>query len=95
MWHGSNRSKVGSMVKKGRTFEKLRVIPTQMYYNVENVRTSDDAVVTVRVSPSVHKLRVCVQRPFVCCALAHILVLCTSHASSGNVALELALLRVS
>ena len=44
-WHGSNRSKLGHMTKKARQFQRLRVIPTQMYYNVENVRTSDDAVV--------------------------------------------------
>jgi hypothetical protein len=29
-WHGSNRNHQGQMIKKGRRFEKLRVIPTQV-----------------------------------------------------------------
>ena len=34
---------------RGLCFTKLRVIPDQMYFDVEDVRTNDDALITVRL----------------------------------------------
>ena len=48
-WHGAdphdNRRKQPSALR----FDKLRVIPDQMYYDVECVRTADDALLTVKL----------------------------------------------
>ena len=49
VWHGTDpknktRKKPGIL-----KFNKLRVIPDQFYFNVEDVRTKDDAVLTVKL----------------------------------------------
>jgi regulator of protease activity HflC (stomatin/prohibitin superfamily) len=46
-WHGDNGK--GRKVPGALQFEKLRVVPDQMYFDVEGVRTSDEALITVRV----------------------------------------------
>jgi hypothetical protein len=46
-WHGDNGK--GQKVPRALRFEKLRVIPDQMYFDVEGVRTSDEALMTVRL----------------------------------------------
>lgn len=46
-WHGDNGK--GRKVPRALQFEKLRVIPDQMYFDVEGVRTADEALITVRV----------------------------------------------
>eukprot|EP00931_Biecheleriopsis_adriatica_P105690 TRINITY_DN80235_c0_g1_i1.p1 TRINITY_DN80235_c0_g1~~TRINITY_DN80235_c0_g1_i1.p1 ORF type:complete len:487 (+),score=102.24 TRINITY_DN80235_c0_g1_i1:62-1462(+) len=51
-WHGSvsnDPDRNGRKVKGAITFTKLRVCPEQTYFDVENVRTKDDALVTVKV----------------------------------------------
>lgn len=51
-WHGSvsnEEAATGRKVKNGIKFKKLRVCPEQTYFDVENVRTKDDALVTVKV----------------------------------------------
>ncbi|GAA5496978.1 hypothetical protein Rhal01_03166 [Rubritalea halochordaticola] len=49
-WHGAkpgekDARKYPSMLQ----FQKLRVIPDQMYFDIENVRTTDEALITVKV----------------------------------------------
>lgn len=48
-WHGADpadrRRKLPSVLQ----FDKLRVIPDQMYFDVEGVRTADDALLTVKL----------------------------------------------
>lgn len=46
-WHGDNGK--GQKVPRALQFTKLRVIPDQMYFDVEGVRTADEALITVRV----------------------------------------------
>jgi hypothetical protein len=46
-WHRDDGS--GRKVPGALQFEKLRVIPDQMYFDVEGVRTADEALVTVRL----------------------------------------------
>lgn len=52
-WHGhdSNGDKEGLARKKPHAlrFTKLMLAPSSMYYDVENVRTGDDALLTVRL----------------------------------------------
>jgi hypothetical protein len=46
-WHGSDAR--GVKVPRGLRFTKLRVIPDQMYFDVADVRTSDDALLVIQV----------------------------------------------
>ncbi|MGJ8725992.1 MAG: hypothetical protein ACSHYB_15665 [Roseibacillus sp.] len=46
-WHGDNGK--GQKIPRALTFTKLRIIPDQMYFDVEGVRTADEALITVRV----------------------------------------------
>ena len=46
-WHGDNGK--GRKIPRALTFTKLRIIPDQMYFDVEGVRTADEALITVRV----------------------------------------------
>jgi len=51
-WHGSagcDHDSTGRKVKDAVKFTKLRVCPEQTYFDVEGVRTKDDALVTVKV----------------------------------------------
>lgn len=51
-WHGStsnNPEENGRKTKGATRFKKLRVCPEQTYFDVEGVRTRDDALVTVKV----------------------------------------------
>jgi len=48
-WHGADPSDPRRKVPRALKFNKLRVIPDQMYFDVENVRTSDDALITVKL----------------------------------------------
>jgi len=49
-WHGSiSPENDGRKVKNALKFAKLRVCPEQTYFDVEGVRTKDDALVTVKV----------------------------------------------
>lgn len=45
-WHGSVG---GQKVPNGLVFQKLWLLPDQMYHDVDEVRTADDAVITVRL----------------------------------------------
>jgi len=48
-WHGADPKDHRRKQPSALQFEKLRVIPDQMYYDVECVRTADDALLTVKL----------------------------------------------
>ncbi len=49
-WHGSDGGSEGvKKVAKGLVFQKLWLMPDQMYHDVSDVRTADDAVLTIRL----------------------------------------------
>lgn len=49
-WHGSDGGSVGTRkVAKGLVFQKLWLMPDQMYHDVTDVRTADDAVLTIKL----------------------------------------------
>lgn len=47
-WHGSDPKRPERKVPNALRFERLRVIPDQMYVEVDSVRTADDALIAVR-----------------------------------------------
>ncbi len=49
VWHGSDPKRPRKKVPYALRFNKLRVIPDQTYVDVEDVRTADDALLTVQV----------------------------------------------
>jgi hypothetical protein len=49
-WHGSDGGSTGTQkVAKGLVFQKLWLMPDQMYHDVGDVRTADDAVLTIKL----------------------------------------------
>ena len=48
-WHGADPQNPQQKVPLGLRFTKLRVIPDQTYHLVDDVRTSDDALLTVKL----------------------------------------------
>lgn len=48
-WHGSDSKNPRRKVPHALTFNKLRVIPDQTYFDVRDVRSADDALMTVQV----------------------------------------------
>jgi hypothetical protein len=48
-WHGADPRDHRRKQPSALQFDKLRVIPDQMYYDIESVRTADDALLTVKV----------------------------------------------
>lgn len=48
-WHGSDPTNTRIKVPRALNFTKLRVIPDQTYFNIQDVRTSDYALLTVQV----------------------------------------------
>jgi hypothetical protein len=50
VWHASEGGSQGARkVPKGLVFQKLWLMPDQMYHDVTDVRTADDAVLTIRL----------------------------------------------
>ena len=47
-WHGADPKNSQRKIPHALFFEKLRVIPDQMYHHVEDVRTADDALLTIK-----------------------------------------------
>ena len=47
-WHGADPKRPERKVPHALRFEKLRIIPDQMYIEVDSVRTADDALIAVR-----------------------------------------------
>jgi hypothetical protein len=50
-WHGATPADPRHKAPAALTFTKLRVIPDQMYFDVEDVRTADDALLVVVLRP--------------------------------------------
>ncbi|XP_061198076.1 uncharacterized protein LOC133206165 [Saccostrea echinata] len=48
-WHGTDPQNKARMIPGHNTFQKLAVIPDQFYYNVRDVRTQDDTMITVKL----------------------------------------------
>lgn len=48
-WHGADPRDHTKKQPRALQFTKLRIIPDQMYFNVEEVRTADDALIEVRL----------------------------------------------
>lgn len=48
-WHGSDPKNPTRKVYGALRFDKLRIIPDQMYFDVQDVRTADDALVVVKL----------------------------------------------
>jgi hypothetical protein len=49
-WHASQGGHLGAVkIPKGLVFQKLWLMPDQMYHDVADVRTADDAVLTIRL----------------------------------------------
>ncbi|CAF1135529.1 unnamed protein product [Didymodactylos carnosus] len=49
IWHGEQEEHKARIVPGAKVFKKLRLIPDQFYYNISDVRTSDDALITVKL----------------------------------------------
>ncbi|RUS72351.1 hypothetical protein EGW08_019887 [Elysia chlorotica] len=48
-WHGTDPSNKTRMIAGQHCFTVLRIIPDQFYYNVDEVRTSDDALLRIKL----------------------------------------------
>ncbi len=48
-WHGADPNDPKHKIPQALRFTKLRVIPDQMYFDVEDVRTADDALLVVQL----------------------------------------------
>ena len=48
-WHGADPRRPSHKIPRALRFKKLRVIPDQTYHLVDDVRTSDDALLTVKL----------------------------------------------
>ncbi|KAK2170014.1 hypothetical protein LSH36_5g17031 [Paralvinella palmiformis] len=48
-WHGQDRNRVGHMIPDHEKFVQLAAIPQQFYYDVRDVRTNDDTMLTVKL----------------------------------------------
>ena len=48
-WHGTDPNNKTRMIPAQSKFTTLRVIPDQFYYNVDEVRTADDALIRVKL----------------------------------------------
>jgi hypothetical protein len=48
-WHGADPANPRRKIPAALNFRKLRVIPDQLYFDAEDVRTGDDAVLTVKL----------------------------------------------
>ena len=48
-WHRSDPKRPERRIPRGLQFTKMRVIPDQMYFDVRDVRTADDALLVVKL----------------------------------------------
>ncbi|KAK6195405.1 hypothetical protein SNE40_000843 [Patella caerulea] len=49
VWHGTDPKSKTRMIPGTHRFNKLKIIPDQFYYNVDEVRTSDDALIRIKL----------------------------------------------
>ncbi|XP_061180449.1 uncharacterized protein LOC133189023 [Saccostrea echinata] len=48
-WHGTDPENKTQLIPNAHQFQKLQIIPGQFYYNVDEVRTKDDAPIRVKL----------------------------------------------
>lgn len=48
-WHGTDPNNKTRLIPNTKHFERLQIIPDQFYYNVDEVRTADDALIRVKL----------------------------------------------
>lgn len=48
-WHGTDPQNKTRLIPNSKHFERLQIIPDQFYYNVDEVRTADDALIRVKL----------------------------------------------
>lgn len=48
-WHGTDPANKTRLIPNSKHFERLQIIPDQFYYNVDEVRTADDALIRVKL----------------------------------------------
>ncbi|KAH3812739.1 hypothetical protein DPMN_141178 [Dreissena polymorpha] len=48
-WHGTDPDNKTRLIPNQNKFERLQIIPDQFYYNVDEVRTADDALIRVKL----------------------------------------------
>ena len=48
-WHGCDDDSKASYVANLNKFSVLNLAPSQLYYNVEDVRTADDALIKIKL----------------------------------------------
>lgn len=49
VWHGTDPEKRGRFIPRQNKFTKLCHVPSQFYFNVTDVRTNDDTLITVKL----------------------------------------------
>lgn len=54
LWHGNDPLDKGRLVKNSLSFTKLKTVPAQLYYNVSDVRTQDDAMLKIKLMVFYH-----------------------------------------
>ena len=48
-WHGSHPNDPSRFTPKGNIFQQLCRVPSQFYFNVKDVRTKNDTLITVKL----------------------------------------------
>ena len=48
-WHGSHRADPSRFIPNANKFTQLCRVPSQFYYNVRDVRTKNDTLITVKL----------------------------------------------
>jgi len=54
IWHGNDVNDKGRLIKGQLQFTQLRTVPAQLYYNVNDVRTQDDAMLKIKLMVFYH-----------------------------------------
>lgn len=48
-WHGPDPNEIGRMIPQKDVFTKMLIVPSRFYYNVRDVRTVDDTMLSVKL----------------------------------------------
>lgn len=54
LWHGNDPDDKGRLIKGRLKFTKLKTVPAQLYYNISDVRTQDDALLKIKLMMFYH-----------------------------------------
>lgn len=49
-WHGASPNDPSLKIRNALIFKKLKLLPNQMFYNIKNVRTRDDTLLTIQLA---------------------------------------------